>query len=226
MQWKKGWVELDHALRGSSQALNFMPAMSIKHYLDRFRGQKILTLTGPFCAPSTTLGEPVIFVDRGARYRKSGQGIAVGDGDSFDGELDVLLDRDKDFSDLAFALANIPQGFSEIHLLGFLGGRRDHELFNFGEVHRFLSTAAPTQARFDDKVIACSAGRWSFCRHGGFSIGVLEESRVRMEGACRYPCSEPTLFKPLTSLGLSNIGSGTIWLECSRPVFVFFEEPD
>ncbi len=201
-------------------------AVPIKRYLGRFEGQETLTLAGPFCDPSVTCQEPVIFVDGGARCRKSGQGIAVGDGDSFDGELDILLNRDKDFSDLAFVLANIPQGFSQIHLLGFLGGRRDHEMFNFGEVHRFLTTAAPAKALFDDKVAAWSAGRWSFCRHGGFSLGVLEESRIKMEGDCRYPCSEPTLFKPLTSLGLSNIGSGTIRLECSRPVFVFFEELD
>ncbi len=198
----------------------------IKRYLDQFPGHKTLTLVGPFCEPALAGREPVLFVDGGARCRKPGQGIAVGDGDSFDGELDVLLNRDKDLSDLAFVLGAIPQGFSRIDLLGFLGGRRDHEMFNFGEVHQFLTTAAPVQAWFDDKVVAWSAGCWSFCRHGGFSLGVLEESRVRMEGDCLYPCPEPTLFKPLTSLGLSNIGRGTIRLECSRPVFVFFEELD
>ncbi len=198
----------------------------VQRYLDQFQGQKNLTLVGPFCDPSAVLREPVIFVDGGARCRKPGQGIAVGDGDSFDGELDVLLNRDKDLSDLAFVLGNISRGLSRIHLLGFLGGRRDHEMFNLGEVHQFLVAAAPAQALFDDRVVAWSAGRWSFCRHGGFSLGALEESRVRMEGDCLYPCPEPTLFKPLTSLGLSNIGSGTIRLECSSPVFVFFEEPD
>ncbi len=214
MQWKRDWTECAGAL------------MSIKRYLGCFECQQTLTLAGPFCDPLTSFREPVIFVDGGARCRKSGQGIAVGDGDSFDGELDVLLDRDKDFSDLAFVLANIPQGFSDIRLLGFLGGRRDHEVFNFGEVHRFLATAAPARALFDDEVAAYSAGCWSFCRHGGFSLGALQESRVRMQGDCLYPCSEPTLFKPLISLGLSNIGSGTIQLECSHPVFVFFEELD
>ncbi len=198
--------------------------MSIKRYLGRFKGEKPLTLVGPFCDPSAPLEEPVIFVDGGARCRKSSHGIAVGDGDSFEGELDILLNPDKDFSDLAFALVNIPQGFSEIHLLGFLGGRRDHEIFNFGEVHQFLTTAAPVRVRFDDKVVVYSAGRWSFCRHGGFSLGVLEETRVRVDGDCLYRCTDPTLFKPFTSLGLSNIGSGTIRLECSQPVFVFFED--
>jgi len=217
---------LSAIVRGASQALNFMSSGAIKRYLAQFEGQQDLTLVGPFCDPSTTLGEPVIFVDGGAHCRKPGQGIAVGDGDSFDGELDILLNRDKDFSDLAFVLDNIPRGLSRIHLLGFLGGRRDHEMFNLGEVHQFLVAAAPARVWFDDRVLACSAGCWSFCRHGGFSLGALEESRIKVEGDCLYSCPEPTLFKPLTSLGLSNIGSGTIRLECSRPVFVFFEELD
>jgi len=199
--------------------------MSIERYLDRFQGEKKLTLVGPFCAPSVRLEEPVIFVDGGTDCRQSGCGIAVGDGDSFDGELDVLLSPDKDFSDLAFALADVPSGFVEIRLLGFLGGRRDHELFNLGEVHQFLVTrTSPVQVLFDDRVVAYSAGRWSFCRHGGFSLGVLEESRIRVEGDCLYQCTEPTLFKPFTSFGLSNIGSGIIQLECWRPVFVFLED--
>lgn len=199
--------------------------MSIKRYLDLFREHKILTLVGPLYDASGTLTEPIIFVDGGTRCRKSGHGISVGDGDSFDGRLDIELNPDKDFSDLAFALANIPQGFSVIRLLGFLGGRRDHEIFNFGEVHQFLMTrTAPVQILFDDRVVAYSSGRWSFSRHGGFSLGVLEESKIRVYGDCLYRCVEPALFKPFTSFGLSNSGSGTIGLECSRPVFVFFED--
>lgn len=199
--------------------------MSIKKYLGNFKNSQHITLVGPFCENTQAITEPVIFVDSGARLRKSGEGISVGDGDSFIGTMDVRLNPDKDFSDLAFVLQNIPQAFRTVKLLGFLGGRRDHELFNIGEAHHFLrSRKYPTSIKFDNDIVGYSSGQWCLERIGGFSVSVVEETRVGIIGDCRYPCPQTTRFMPLSSLGLSNVGSGTLCIKCAGPVFILFEE--
>ncbi|WP_424947323.1 hypothetical protein [Candidatus Spongiihabitans sp.] len=207
--------------------------MTLEKYLSKFKNSPQITLVGPFYGDVHDhvhghvqyLEEPVIFVDDGARWRKSGEGIVVGDGDSFDGEMDVKLNPHKDFSDLAFALSPIPEHFGEVNLIGFLGGRRDHELFNIGESHHFLrARKSPTMIKFDHAMVGYSSGQWRFERIGGFSILAVEETRVGIIGDCRYPCPQTTQFMPLSSLGLSNVGAGTICIDCDRPVFILFEE--
>ena len=202
--------------------------MSIPEYLSQHSTDKVLTLVGPLrsdAAIGTALAEPVIFVDGGARSRLSGEGIAVGDGDSAECIMDIFLDPDKDFSDLAFTLNQIPVDFTTVHLSGFLGGRRDHELFNLGEVYRFLK-ARPGNGRatFDEKISGYAAGQWEIERHGGFSLAVLEDTRLTLTGNVRYSCAQPTRFGTLESLGLSNVGSGSIYIDCDAPVYVLLEE--
>ena len=202
--------------------------MSIAKYLSHHSKDTVLTLAGPLRLDvdvTTALTEPVIFVDGGARSRLGREGIAVGDGDSAECDMDILLNPDKDFSDLAFTLTQIPVQYATLHLVGFLGGRRDHELFNLGEVYRFLKARPGTgQASFDNKVSGYAAGQWEIERRGGFSIVVLEDTRLTLTGNVRYPCQQPTRFGVLDSLGLSNIGSGTIYIGCDAPVYVLLEE--
>ncbi|MFI5391452.1 MAG: hypothetical protein ACHQYQ_08830, partial [Bacteriovoracales bacterium] len=64
--------------------------------------------------------------------------ISVGDGDSSNFPMDFNLPEEKDYSDLKFALDLIPPNVEKINLWGFLGGRRDHEIINFGEVNNWL----------------------------------------------------------------------------------------
>lgn len=203
--------------------------MTIDEYLSKFKNCQQITLLGPLyenvCDPIPVIEEPVIFVDGGARFRKSGIGISVGDGDSFAGTMDVPLNPHKNFSDLAFALQNIPQTFRDVQLLGFLGGRRDHELFNIGESHHFLCTRkSPTMIKFDNNIVGYSSGQWQFERIGGFSVSVVEETRVGITGDCLYPRPQTTTFMPLRSLGLSNVGTGNVCIDCDGPVFILFEE--
>ena len=201
--------------------------MSIENYLSQYKSRASITLVGPFYNSEETLVEPVIYVDGGTAFRDTIRGVSLGDGDSFPGELDVKLNPDKDFSDLAVALANVPQHFTELKLYGFLGGRRDHELFNFGEAHHFLkSRNHPTRLQFDDHVMVYSSGSWNFSRHGSFSLAVLEQAKIKITGDCLYQCAEPREFQPLSSLGLSNAGNGAMLLECDQPTFVIFEEPN
>ena len=196
--------------------------MSLRGYLDRFPGRRSVRLTGPFCRPGGALPEPVVFVDRGTACRRGGEGFSVGDGDSHDGPLDQRLDPDKDYSDLAYVLEALPDRFETVLLLGFLGGRRDHELFNLGEAHRFLAARRrPGRVLFDDEIAGFSAGEWAFEQHGLFSLAAVEPVRVGLGGACRYRLEPPRTIPPLSSLGLSNRGRGRIVLRCEGPVFLF-----
>lgn len=202
--------------------------MSIPEYLSQHCKDKVLTLVGPL-RPDATIGtaltDPVIFVDGGARSRLNNEGIAVGDGDSAECIMDILLNPDKDFSDLAYTLSQIPLDFAQLHLSGFLGGRRDHELFNLGEVYHFLKARPGIgRATFDGKISGYAAGQWEFERHGGFSLAVLENTHLTLTGDVRYSCEHPTRFGTLDSLGLSNVGSGTIYIDCDAPVYVLLEE--
>lgn len=197
---------------------------NLDRYLDRYQKSHRITLVGPLIAGSSRADEPIIFVDGGANVRKDKEGVVIGDGDSFDGKLDVVLNPEKDFSDLAFALENIPERFSDIVLQGFLGGRRDHELFNIGEAYHFLkSRSEPANLNFDDVIIGYSAGKWEFKRNGVFSVAVVEETQLSIIGDCKYQLSDKSTVSPLSSLGLSNEGYGTIYIEGDGPVFILFD---
>ncbi len=199
--------------------------MEIHQYLKKFNRTGTVTLVGPLAEQPGRITEPVIYVDGGSRSRVEGTGLSVGDGDSFDGKIDILLNPEKNFSDLAFALEHIPQEYDAVVATGFLGGRRDHEMFNIGEAHHFLkSRANPTTIDFDGELTGYSMGNWAFHRNGLFSVAVVETTHVQMTGACRYPCAERTEFKPFSSLGLSNIGTGTICMMSEGPVFILFED--
>jgi len=199
----------------------------VDEYLGRFGGCRRVTLIGPTLARAPGAGrlqEPLIWVDGGADHRRSRApaGLAVGDGDSARGALDQYLVADKDYSDLAFVLRRLPAHFAEVVLLGFLGARRDHELFNLGEVHHFLAAArTPTRARFDRSVYAYSKGKWRFQSHSVFSLAAIEPATVTLTGACQYRLTAPTPLAPLTSFGLSNQGAGRVTLRTDGPVFIF-----
>lgn len=176
--------------------------------------------------------EPVLYIDGGTHFRPdtSNQmppeptGFALGDGDSWSGQLDETLPAEKNYSDLAYALANIPAQFTEIHLLGFLGGRRDHEWINLGEAHQFLALRhKPTRLYFDarptEQIIGFSAGSWQFHHHGIFSLICLAPAKITLNGDCQYPLDHPTPLNPLSSHGLSNRGEGDITLSSDQVIF-------
>lgn len=203
------------------------PAVCALHqYLRRFQSATRLHIVGPLATPQR-LPEPVLFIDGGCHFRRGDEGLAIGDGDSYAGAMQVQLDPVKDFSDLAFTLTHINQPYAEIVLSGFLGRRRDHELFNLGESHRFLQArTTPTRLRFDHAVLAFSPGRAQFTRVGGFSLAVFADATLQVTGACHYRCPTPINLPSLASHGLSNIGYGIIHSECDQPLFVLFEEDD
>lgn len=167
---------------------------------------------------------PALYIDGGARHQPEGLGLSVGDGDSSAKPLQVCLDPEKDISDLGCALQQIPLRFRDICLLGLLGGRLDHLLCNLGEAHDMLRKRTNCRLNFENTVLGFSQGCWQFQRPGLFSVCVMEQTRLTLTGDCKYQCQQPTHFAPFSSLGLSNEGYGTIYLDTPSPAFVFFIE--
>lgn len=196
--------------------------MELKVYLQSFSTSNTLYIVGPFYDESIPFTEPVVFVDRGVFFRKTSEGVSVGDGDSAGFKLQHQLEHDKDLSDLAFVLENIPSHFERVHLLGFLGHRKDHELMNWAEAHRCLkSSTARKVLHFDQSIQAFSKGQWSITVRGTFSIFSFEPCDVKLTGQCKFKIEGFSSLKALSSHGLSNEGFGDIEISTTGPVFLF-----
>ncbi len=197
--------------------------MKISEYLSNFTSVSPISIIGPLYR-SGPMQEPIFFIDGGSNHRINNAGLSVGDGDSSELPMDIPLSTDKDYSDLAYALSSIPSHFSKVYLYGFLGERRDHELFNLGAAYRFLENRSqPSTIHFEKEIIGYSPGTWDFHRNGLFSILSLKDTWLTLRGKCRYRCENRTKFHVLDSLGLSNVGHGEIYLHNESPVFVIYE---
>lgn len=192
-----------------------------------------VTLLGPQEFPSVLLESvtsPVLFVDGGTRWQSSlkpecGRGLAIGDGDSSSIQMDILLPKNKDYSDFQYVLKNIPPQYTSILALGFLGGRRDHEYTNFGEAYHFMKLRAQkSHFTFDHEVYLFSAGEWSLYIDGRFSYVNFEACDLRMTGLCEYQIKDDKKIPPMTSLGLSNWAQGEVQIYSSLPFFIFPEK--
>lgn len=196
-----------------------------------------ITLVGPLYQSLHQPTSATIYVDGGSQFRMDGgrkphpahpgffPTVSVGDGDSAPKALDELLPAEKDYSDLVFVLRNLPETVSLVRLFGFLGGRRDHELANFGAVHEYLTTRSKfTRVDFHGQdgssVIGFTAGTLAVNVEGIFSVFVLESAPITIKGACRYPLENSTALKVLGSHGLSNEGFGRVEISSSRPCFL------
>ena len=187
-----------------------------------------VTLVGPLHDKPLAPSEPVVFIDGGSQFRVQNEkfpSISVGDGDSGSTELDVKLPAEKDFSDLAFVLRELPRHVVNLRLLGFLGGRLDHELANLGEIHQFLLDRPPG-ARVEMKragrlEVIGFTGKIKLDISGSFSVMVLETSEVTISGDCEYDLDGEEPLVPGSSHGLSNTGSGAVSVSSAGPCFIF-----
>jgi thiamine pyrophosphokinase len=172
-------------------------------------------------------------VDGGAHF--SNNLLAwVGDADSLSFAINAgvvfKFPTEKDESDFALALSLFKESKGYFfHLWGFLGGRKDHELFNIGEGLHFLDQHPQSQLHFYNNqglisFMLFGAGLWEFYHQGIFSLGSLKKTSVKMTGDCRYPLNSSSTLKPLSSQGLSNVASGKITVETEGPLFIYFPE--
>jgi thiamine pyrophosphokinase len=212
--------------------IEFLNSLSDHHHV---------CLVGPLLGRSHVAVMPTIYVDGGSDYRADGGWagsqlgppaekssiplVSIGDGDSAAGRLDEVLPAHKDYSDLAFALRNLPQNIVAVEMLGFLGERRDHELANLGEVHAFLKTRADF-CRVEihsasQTVFAFARGALTIDISGTFSVMMLEPTPVKIEGACEYKLGGDVVLPVASSRGLSNVGFGEVTITSDQPCFVF-----
>lgn len=193
------------------------------------------TLVGPMgpAVPDQLSQHPLLVIDGGARHTER-MDIWIGDGDSY---LDPVncehifrYPPKKSQSDLLLALSVLnSQHQYKLHLWGFLGGRKDHELFNLGECLSFLADHPESQillynAESDISFHLLGEGEWSFEYHGPYSLGSIKNVEVQMTGDCLYPLLRPQRLTPLSSLGLSNEASGVVSLQTNGPIFIYFPE--
>jgi hypothetical protein len=88
-------------------------------------------------------------------------------------------------------------------------------------VHYFLKTVIADRVDFDDhQLVFLDGGRHQLNIHGQFSLMAFDPSEVRLTGAVKYPVDPKTVMQPLSSFGLSNIGSGDVIIENSEPLLV------
>ncbi len=202
--------------------------------LKKIEKNPIITLIGPLFSksdlPLLPKSSNIILIDGGqnhhseiARYLSIPDSLfTVGDGDSSNGAMNYLLPKEKDYSDLSFVLQNLPNTVKKINLYGLLGGRKDHEFINLGEVHQYLTQNVNcTQIQFADKIIGFNSGIHQYDIHNIFSVVTMTTAELSISGRCKYQTNGNSTFLPLSSLGLSNIGFGTIDFESNSPFFIF-----
>ncbi len=168
---------------------------------------------------------PQIAVDGGVAFALKPV-LWVGDGDSSPSGAPVIFKDSQDETDLRFCLNGV-RGWRwrNLHLFGFLGGRRDHELANFGEIQaEFKSRAAFTSAVFyDDKLEAAvrffSKGAHRVNISGVFSLLALEPAIASISGDCDYAAASVAL-PVLSGRGISNRGHGMVDIFCDVPFMV------
>lgn len=194
--------------------------MNLTQYLSEF-STTFVNIIGPMPHLNTLAEGPSIYVDGGSKFKTSENGFSVGDNDSYVGHLDQVISKEKDFSDLAFALSHCNK-FKEIYLHGFLGERKDHEIMNFGEVFHFLKNKKQVKALFENKIIFFSQGLWSLSHQGIFSVMGFEDSLITLRGDIKYKLEQHKL-KAFSSHGLSNESKGHIYLENQNPIMLFLE---
>ena len=195
--------------------------MKIDDYLSKYP-LDFINIVGPMLKQQLNLEGPIIYVDGGANFRKKKEGFSLGDNDSSHSKLDLCLPPDNNYSDLSFALKHCKR-FHQLELHGFLDGRKDHEIINFGEVHHHLKNETGQQVNFEKKVCAYSHGEWEIKYKGLFSIFCFEETKLSILGKIKYPLKDHSI-KPFSSYGLSNISEGDFSIKADGPVFIFFTE--
>jgi len=198
--------------------------------VSRLQKHSKFTLIGPLIKNlPKKLQEFVIFVDGGAMALNDlieTPYLTIGDGDSIakdKPQMQVPLKSEKDFSDLAFVLTQLPNNTSYLHLCGFLGGRLDHQLAVWGEVCQMMEeTQNLLCVDFDEghhKLL--NQGPHELNVDGVFSLISLKPQEIRLKGKAKYTLPEFETLMPLNSRGLSNVGYGKIYLETSGPLLLF-----
>lgn len=200
---------------------------SVDDFINQVIIHQKLVLLGPMdheTPVETSL--PVLFVDGGLRknYLDFYCRLIVGDADSVTKPIppfDILYPKNKDFSDLQGALNLIPNNNIHIDAIGFMGGRKDHELMNLGAFYHFmqLRPCIPKISLLKNNINLYGTGKVSFECFGIFGLLSFDSTYFEITGQCQYQLKK-TLIPKLSSTLLSNQGNGIVTIETDNPFFV------
>jgi thiamine pyrophosphokinase len=157
--------------------------------------------------------------------------LHVGDGDSSFQSPEISLSPQKDYSDLAYALTLInSKNWRHLHLLGFFGGRFDHQLAVIGELIAMMANYQSGQSScreisfYDYPLYMAQDGVIEFQHHGPFSILSTSSPLVSIIGYVEYPIAKARPLTTLSSLGLSNQASGKVQITTQGPLILIFPQ--
>ncbi len=167
--------------------------------------------------------------------------LIIGDGDSLQEKMtetvslesfDILLNRSKDFSDLAYFLKLPMNNVKTLTLFGFSGGELDHELSNIGEIFNYLENKKLINSgasQNDLRVVVDKARIFLAADVGidncavldfksGFSLFGPKAQMITLTGAVEYAGNFS--LTPFSSQGLSNKAFGQFKITYHRPLLV------
>lgn len=189
---------------------------------------KTINLIGPLPLNPTNINYDYesIIIDGGLNHNlKFQKQISIGDNDSSQSNLDILLNKEKDYSDFSKALEYIEPSAEQIICYGLLGGRLDHQLAIIGDTCAYLKKKYGIFHFHDEskkKLSIFSSGKWEFNTCGEFSVLTINRQIIKITGAVKYQIQEYTYLNPLSSHGISNIADGLFYIQCEKPAIILF----
>ena len=186
-----------------------------------------LALIGPILTQKIETTFPQIAVDSGIQFA-SDPILWVGDGDSgpTSSLVPLVMKPTQNETDLRFCLNNIESwNWNRLHLFGFLGKRKDHELANLGEVCQAIvkrtngSMAIFYNESLLPEIYLYPSGTHSCLVDGVFSVLSFENCTMSISGECQF-----TIFNQrvgiLSGLGVSNLGHGAVQIQSTSAFMV------
>jgi thiamine pyrophosphokinase len=189
----------------------------VQDFLKKLKKEQIISIIGPLASKVKSNTNLILAVDGGAKFRpsknRSKNYISLGDNDSYQGQLDILLPKNKDLSDLQFAFNFIGKNAQFIFMKGFISNKKekrfDHLLSLFGTV--FLhSKKYQSLIWIDDDLLMLPKGEHHINIHSGFGLITFEPTNISLTGKVKYAQKTKKKIMPLSSLAGSNLGSGLV----------------
>jgi thiamine pyrophosphokinase len=189
----------------------------------------IVNIVGPLPLKRQIIDENLysIVVDGGKNHQLPlKKCLSIGDQDSSHTEMDITLNKDKDASDLAFALKYIPKNTEIVRCYGLFGGRLDHQLCILGDIcHYILDKKILFEFYSIDgkQLLIFPHGNWQISHKGIFSVLSLYEQAISLSGDIRFTLGtkQREVIYPLTSLTLSNEAFDHIEIQCEKPLALY-----
>jgi len=192
---------------------------------------KKVNIIGPMSVNTLHIDENLfsIIVDGGLNHNLNlHNSLSIGDNDSTKSKIDCVIPKEKERSDLHFALEKIPKDTLYLELHGFMGGRHDHQLMLYGDLCHYLENSKVHSIKLYDEnkhiLSILNSKEESIEYKGEFSLFSFYSQRIQLDGDIKYKVTEANqqAFTPYSSQGLSNISYSLIQISFQKPLLIFF----